>query len=328
MNKQQEDRVIGVLNALVDESDVAAAQYYGERSRDVDLHIYHTIYDLFKAVEEGKIDAGAVPEKNVITGTFEETINGYYKRNVHVAGKEIIPVSYNIGGLPDAKIEGIEEVIGSEEALNQTSQWLTENLPNAIRTTVNNPYWEAGMILEEGSLYRAVIGTENGFRDSGLTTLLQTIEDSDHNQTTFGIIKPGYLTLDLVPEPTGNDRSLIIVPTSIYSDMNVGNYVGILEKEGIGITDFGVVPVISARNLIDGGEGRQDYLNKFMKVGMAIRNGVSAILAGPVDLNYIEFEGHLKNGKVKDAVNVLYRQVDTLKLVGTYQNPETYERER
>ena len=326
MNQKQEDRVIGVLNAWADESDVAVAQYYGERSRDVDMELYHAIYDLVEAVEDKEIDAGAVPQKSVITGTFEKALNAYYRGNVHVAGKEIITFGYNIGGISDAKIESIEEVIGSEEALSQSSQWLTENLPNARRTAVNTPYWEAGRICEEGNLYSAVIGTENGFRDSGLTTLLQTTENLGYNQTTFGIIKPGHLTLDIMPEPTGNDRSLIIVPTSIYSDVGAENYAGILDQEGIGITDFGVVPVIPARNRIDGGEGRQDYLNKILEVGMTmIRRGVSTILAEPVDLNYVEFKGHLKNNKVKDAVNVLYRQVDTLKLVGTYPTPETYE---
>ena len=133
MNQKQEDRVIGVLNAWVDESDVAVAQYYGERSRDVDLELYNAIYDLVEAVEDKEIDAGAIPQKSVITGTFEKALNAYYRGNVHVAGKEIITFGYNIGGISDAKIESIEEVIGSEEALSQSSQWLTENLQTQIQ---------------------------------------------------------------------------------------------------------------------------------------------------------------------------------------------------
>ena len=288
---------VGLLDYLAHESEKAAGKYYGERFKDIDVALYNTIDELFAEVEAGNLDAGVIPEQNSISGVEEETLDGYWNRDVYVARKEVLPRTYSISAAADATIDGIKEVMARKEDLEQCLQWLGEKLPDAKFTPVYVAYKAADLIHESGNSYLAVIGTEPGFPEIKLKTLASDIGNSAYNKTEFGIIKPGFSTPRNRPEPTGDDESnLIIMLRGDYSGQ-LGKCMGAFRKKGV----------------------------ETLRIISRPANGTEVPDGRVVHLN---LTGHLNDDNFKSALMDVVKEGAKVKPVGSYARTEFYKEGR
>ena len=294
---------VGILGPLLTYTHQAAEKRYGDTAEIVP---YATIDEVFARVEAGEVDEGVVPEENVIDGTVRATIDGYYNRKVYMVGKVAIPISHYIGVPEEGSIESVEEVLTKAEAFSQCSQWIEANLPYAKLTPANSTADAARIVNEQGNPKQAAIGPEMAIREYGLKTLAQNVGNVSYNKTLFGIIKGGLLSPELMPEPTGDDETTIVIhPNQDYSGQLV-SYLDVFRNRDVNLTRIESRPGIMSRTPSDSRGDRMGYLLT------------------------LSMKGHYLDDKVKGAVmdivtNTALFEGTALKVVGSHERVELYE---
>ena len=310
---------IGFLDDLSNESEQVTRQHYGVNVFNrFDIATRDTIDEIFAQVEAGRLEAGVVPEFHT-TRNVEETLNGYYRRNVHLIGKQIVPITYSIRAVADTSTDTIREVMGLEQAFSDCSVWLGENVPDAKLTPSNGLYWIGDRIHDADDRYLAVIETGNGLRDTGLPLLAQDIGNFRYS-AEFGIIRPGPLTPENMPEPTGDDETHLIIRSKLYSNRQVESYLNILRYEGIYATIRPQgTPEISLRTSPASTGRRPAYVNKLLDAFSRIKDDFSISLGLHPHVYHFKLRGHLSDDNFKSALNKIkaFENV-TIKNVGTY----------
>ena len=86
----------------------------------------------------------------------------------------------------------ISEVLSHPQALAQCSEWLAENLPNAITLPTNSTSEAVNMI--KGSTFRAAIGSKSLIEIEGLKELAFPINDVSGNCTRFILLSKENIT--------------------------------------------------------------------------------------------------------------------------------------
>ena len=71
--------------------------------------------------------------------------------------------------ISDGELSNISEVLSHPQALAQCSEWLSENLPNAIPLPTNSTSEAVNMV--KGSKFRAAIGSKSLIQIEGLKEL-------------------------------------------------------------------------------------------------------------------------------------------------------------
>lgn len=299
---------VAILGPLLTYTHQAAENHYQKREDVTDgirITPYRTIDDVFAAVEAGKMDEGVVPEENVIEGTVRATMDGYHNRKVYLVAKEVIPVNHYVGTSPDADVQDIEEILSKTEAFSQCSQWIGAYLPNATQTPANSTADAARIVKEEGSPKKAAIAPEMALNELGLSVIASNVGNVAYNKTMFGIIKGGLLKPALMPEPTGDDETTIIIhPNQDYSGQLEG-YLRPFSSRGINLTRIESRPGIVSRTPSDARGDRMGYL-----------------------LN-LSLRGHLKDEGVKDALtdlltNTALYEGTAVKMIGSHPRVELY----
>ena len=294
---------VGILGPLLTYTHQAAEKRYRDTAEIVP---YATIDEVFARVEAGEVDEGVVPEENVIDGTVRATIDGYYNRKVYLIGKIAIPISHYIGVTAEESIESVEEILTKAEAFSQCSQWIEANLPYAKLVPANSTADAARIVNEQGNPKLAAIGPEMAIREYGLKTLAQNVGNVSYNKTLFGIIKGGLLSPELMPEPTGDDETTIVIhPNQDYSGQLEG-YLHALSSRGVNLTRIDSRPGIGSRTPSDSRGDRMVYL---------------------FNLN---LKGHYQDKEVRDSladilINTALFEGTAVKLVGSYERAELYE---
>ena len=81
----------------------------------------------------------------------------------------------NIASFAFSLLSNISEVLSHPQALAQCSEWLSENLPNAIALPTNSTSEAVNMV--KGSKFRAAIGSKSLIEIEGLKELAFPIND-------------------------------------------------------------------------------------------------------------------------------------------------------
>ena len=143
-------------------------------------------------------------------------------------------------------------------------------------------------------------------REYGLKTLAQNVGNVSYNKTLFGIIKGGLLSPELMPEPTGDDETTIVIhPNQDYSGQLV-SYLDVFRNRDVNLTRIESRPGIMSRTPSDSRGDRMGYLLT------------------------LSMKGHYLDDKVKGAVmdivtNTALFEGTALKVVGSHERVELYE---
>jgi prephenate dehydratase len=146
--------------------------------------------DAFRSLEEGKVDALAVPIENTLAGSVVEHFDLLYERNVHIAGELVLRIRHNLIGMPESTASTIHRVYSHPVALAQCRRFFVEH----PRMEAVPFYDTAGAVKQIVALRDRHAGAIAGDRAAlvhGGEILVPAIEDDPENYTRFLLVLPG-----------------------------------------------------------------------------------------------------------------------------------------
>lgn len=198
----------------------AAHKHFGQAVKPVPVG---SIGQVFREVENGKVDYGVVPIENSTEGVISYTLDRFMNSPLKISGETALRIHQNLilpPSLADQDWGKVTRVYSHQQSLAQCRQWLDLHLPNAERVAVSSNTEAAKRALldaDANSDSASNFGNEEGFSAAiagvkaadvyGLTVVKKNIEDSDKNTTRFLVIGKQD-----VP-PSGNDQTTLMIST-------------------------------------------------------------------------------------------------------------------
>jgi prephenate dehydratase len=144
--------------------------------------------DVFAALNEGRVDAAAIPIENSLAGSVLEHFDLLLAHDVKVDRETLIRIRHNLIVVPGVGLGEIERVYSHPVALAQCRRFLAEH--RAMRATAF--YDTAGSvkhIIEQNDRKAAAIASESAAKYFGAQLLKKGIEDNPENYTRFFLVR-------------------------------------------------------------------------------------------------------------------------------------------
>ena len=128
-------------------------------------------------------EAAVVPIENSVEGGVTSTLDSLWRnKNLFIHRALVIPIKHSL--ISCGSISTISEVLSHPQAIAQCSQWLNDNLPNAVHLPTNSTAEAIRMV--KGSSFRAAIGSKDAIED--LNIIAFPIKDIEGNCTRFVLL--------------------------------------------------------------------------------------------------------------------------------------------
>lgn len=199
---------VGYLGPKGTFSNQAVLAVFDEKENQ--LQPAKNIYELFENLSGDIVDLIVAPYENTIEGTVRETLDLLFDYDLKVIGKIDLEISQNLLS-KEKNINSAKRIISHPQAINQSRDFLDENLPNAVIET--SPSTVPLSELEKPGV--AIIGSKLAAKIYKLNILKEDIQKFSENVTRFYVIsKKDFLNLP------GRTKTLLF--------LSVFNRVGIL----------------------------------------------------------------------------------------------------
>tara|TARA_B100001989_G_scaffold190689_1_gene139721 strand:+ start:162 stop:1007 length:846 start_codon:yes stop_codon:yes gene_type:complete len=143
------------------------------------------LYSVIKSIAYNNCDAAVVPIENSVEGGVSATLDALWKfPDINIKKAIVLPIKHAL--ISNGELSIISEVLSHPQALAQCSEWLSENLPNAITLPTNSTSEAVNMV--KGSRFRAAIGSKSLIKIEGLRELAFPINDVPGNCTRFVLL--------------------------------------------------------------------------------------------------------------------------------------------
>ncbi len=143
------------------------------------------LHSVIKSIAYNNCDAAVVPIENSVEGGVTATLDALWKfPDININKAIVLPIKHAL--ISNGEMSNISEVLSHPQALAQCSEWLSENLPNAITLPTNSTSEAVNMV--NGSKFRAAIGSKSLIKIEGLKELAFPINDVPGNCTRFVLI--------------------------------------------------------------------------------------------------------------------------------------------
>jgi len=180
-------------------SEEAAKKYFSNLKNVVYLD-FPTVQDVFKVVEEEKVNYGVVPVENSIEGSVNLTLDLLYKTKLKIVGEITEKIEHNLIVNPSTKKSNIKIILSHPQALAQCRGFLMEKFPKTKLVEVEST---ALAVKKLKTLKNAAaIGSQYAAKVYGMKILAKNIGDFKNNFTRFLIV--GWKDSE---KPSGNDKT-------------------------------------------------------------------------------------------------------------------------
>ena len=143
------------------------------------------LQSVIKSIAYNNCDAAVVPIENSVEGGVTATLDALWKfPDININKAIVLPIKHAL--ISNGEISAISEVLSHPQALAQCSEWLCQNLPEAITLPTNSTSEAVRMI--KGSTFRAAIGSKSLIEIEGLKQLAFPINDVPGNCTRFVLL--------------------------------------------------------------------------------------------------------------------------------------------
>jgi len=133
-------------------------------------------------------EAAVVPIENSVEGGVTSSLDALWRhKNLFIHRALVIPIRHSL--LSSGELSTISEVLSHPQALAQCSNWLNENIPNAVHLPTNSTAEAIRMV--RGSQFRAAIGSKEASEE--LNILAYPINDIEGNCTRFVLLSKNDL---------------------------------------------------------------------------------------------------------------------------------------
>ncbi|TWF94482.1 prephenate dehydratase [Saccharopolyspora dendranthemae] len=247
---------------------------------DAELVPSDTVPVALAAVRSGDVLAAGVPVENSVEGSVPATLDALTDDDPLVAVKEVvIPVQFDVLAHPDVDLDRVETVASHPHALAQVRGWMTENLPKADVRAVSSTAAAAAAVA--AGEFDAAISAPVALEHYPELRALETgVADVRDAATRFLLVrKPGAL-----PEPTGADRTSICAVIS-HEVGTLADMLAELSLRGINLSRIESRPVKHSF-------GHYRF--------------------------YLDFDGHVADARVGEAMAALRRRCDSVRFLGSY----------
>jgi prephenate dehydratase len=238
-----------------------------------------TVPLVLAAVRTGEVDAGCVPVENSVEGAVTATMDALADTEPLIAVAEaVLPVRFSVLTRSGTAVEDVKTVASHPHALAQVRHWVAANLPNAI-TVASTSTASAAVAVADGQ-FDAAVTAPVAATHYPLETLATDVADVDDAVTRFLLLRrPSPL-----PEPTGADRTSLMV---VVADTpgSLANMLTEFAMRGINLTRIESRP-------LRGKFGQYRF--------------------------YLDFDGHVAEQRVGEALAALHRVSDSVRFLGSY----------
>ena len=269
-----------ILKVAVQGEEGSFSQEAGLKYWDkpVDFIPKKTFEDVVKSIEKDEVEYGILPIENSLIGSISTTYDLLLESNLSMVGEVVSPVSHYLLGIKKLPVKEIRKIYSHPAALSQCSTFL-ESLKNCEIIPVYDTAGSAIMVAREGDEKSAAIASKLSSKIYNLEIIAEKLEDYPKNQTRFIIVaKPYNGTYQK------NSKTSVIF-TTLHQPGSLFHVLKIFNDYGINLTKLESRP-----------HKTEPWRYYF----------------------YLDFEGHIKDKLIKEALDELSEQTNFLKILGSY----------
>ena len=253
----------------------AAIKHFGHAAHALPCN---TIDECFRMVEARQADYVVAPVENSTEGSVGRTLDLLSISPLQACGEVVLRIHHHLLSKQPLGKSAICKVYAHAQALAQCHEWLSRNLPDAVRISVSSNAEAARLAAESTEVGVAAIAGQTAAEIYGLDKLADSIEDEPNNTTRFLVL--GHQDTS----PTGHDKTTLVISTP----NKAGAMTCLLQpfsEHSISMTKFESRP---------SGSGLWDYLF------------------------FIDIEGHQTDATVMAALKDLENRASFVKVIGSY----------
>ncbi len=180
--------ILGPKNTF---SDFAATKYLGKNENNLQKYFVRDLDEIFDLVEKGKVKEGIVPIENKLHGTIRETLDGLFKKNVHIIGEIAIPIHHCLVCLSSSRPGIIKKIVSHQQAISQCKEFLSKKFPKVVKESSPSTGAALEQVLSANDVALAAIAPKLAVLSPNLRIIAENIEDELDNSTSFFIIRKG-----------------------------------------------------------------------------------------------------------------------------------------
>jgi prephenate dehydratase len=239
-----------------------------------------TVPEALVTVRQGGADLACVPVENSVEGAVSATMDALAVDEPLVAVAEVVlPVRFSLLVRPGTTLADVKSVASHPHALAQVQGWLAVHLGNATQLASTSTAAAAVGVLD--GQYDAAITAPVAATHYALAVLETDIADVDDAVTRFLVLqKPG-----LLPPPTGSDRTSVAAVAAYQRTGVLAEMLTELALRGINLSRIESRP-------LKGRLGEYRF--------------------------YLDFDGHVAERRVGDALAALHRRCQHVRFLGSY----------
>jgi len=143
-----------------------------------------TITEVFREVENGRVNYGVVPIENSIEGAVNHTLDMFIDSDIRICSEVYLEINHNLLG--KGSIKNIRSIYSNPQVFGQCRSWIEKNLPRAELVEVTSTTKAAEIVSRKRDA--AAIASILAANVYKLKVLAKSIEDSAHNITRFLVI--------------------------------------------------------------------------------------------------------------------------------------------
>ncbi len=244
---------------------------------------YATVPAVLDAVLSGEVELGMVPIENSVEGGVSATLDALNARDdLFIRAEVLVPITFVLAARPGTALADITAVGSHSHAWPQVRGWMAANAPQAAYVPTLSTAAAAEALGEGAQVpYQAAVCAPMAARTFGLEVLAEDIGDNAGAVTRFVLVSAA----GPLPEPTGADKTTIML---FQHDDHAGGLLALLEQfaaRSINMTRLESRPT---------GHAMGDYCFS------------------------IDFEGHVREARVAEALMSLHRVAARVRFFGSY----------
>ena len=234
--------------------------------------------EVVKAVEANEANYGLLPVENSLIGSISTTYDLLLESNLPIIGEIVTPISHYLLAIKKVPMTSIKKIYSHPVALSQCSSFL-QGLNSCEIIPNYDTAGSAIKISREKDPTTAAIASKHAAKIYNLEILAEKLEDYPNNQTRFIIIAKTLGTEYLKNAKTSIVFTTLHQPGSLYRVLKIFN------DYGINLTKLESRP-----------HKTEPWRYYF----------------------YLDFEGHVEDKMVGEALDELKEQTNFLKILGSY----------
>jgi chorismate mutase / prephenate dehydratase len=187
-SNQGDDRfVVGYQGAEGAYAHQAARRYFSPWFDAVTYQPFPTFRQLLQAVRAGEIQHAMLPVENTTAGSVTESYDLLAAMDLAIVGEEVQPIDHCLVGTAATPLRDIAVVYSHQQALAQCSEFLAR-MPWCRLEEFSNTALAARRVAEQVDPSHAAIASEEAARLLGLTILARDIANQRDNFTRFVVV--------------------------------------------------------------------------------------------------------------------------------------------